>query len=338
MATRFSRYEEIKNRLDFDPACHISPETLDHLVGPYTFGREEPERPCQVWKTRKAKRCEHDHRNGWLGRNKDGKEALIGKDCAADEFHADERFHRETKRVNAALEFDDQCRRYTEYRSQLEGLVTNLENARARLRQCQKAQGNVARLLTDRSQRRLDGMRTGNTDVVIEVRRTVIEKEKGKPDKERVLWEGQRLGSLQGTRFTMQQDAAEIGRGLEAVGQALRELNDYHEPRNVKISPTLKALGKFKNHLDSLIKIEGLTAEFLKESNLRLLCYLSSVEDVAAREGAAQLVLIVRTEGVDSLKKAGWHRDSWGGECKRLVEAMDDEIRSTIAPEGFRIP
>jgi hypothetical protein len=337
MAIRFSTYDEIKNRVAFDPGCHISPESLDELIGPYMFLKDEPERPCQVWKKRKAKRCESDHRNGWVGRNKDGKEALIGKDCARDEFHADVRFHRERTRLNAELEFDDLCLRYEEYRSH-GGLVDKLEDARMRLRRCQKAQMNVARLLTDRLMWTLDGMRTGNTDVVIETKRTVIEKEAGKPDKILVLWDPQRLGRLQGTMFLLQQDAAEVSRGLESVGQALRELNDYRKPRGVKIKSTLKALDRFRNHLDLLIRLETATDEFLQESNIKLLCYLSSIEDAAAREGVGQLLLIIRDEGVDSLKTAGWHRDSCGGECKRLVQTMDDEIRRTLAREGFRIP
>jgi hypothetical protein len=61
-------YCEIKSRKDFDPECGISVENIASLVTDYHFASNE-EFPCQV--ERDGKRCEEDHRNGWLGRRKD---------------------------------------------------------------------------------------------------------------------------------------------------------------------------------------------------------------------------------------------------------------------------
>lgn len=335
MALRFASFEEIKRRVDFDPACHITPETLDQLIGPYAFPKEEPEQPCQVWKPARARRCDEDHRKGWVGKNKDGREALIGSTCAAKDFHADERFHRERKRVNDELEFIDLSHRYAEYREQ-EGLSDKLNDARARLRRVEQAISNVNSLLTDRTLRLLESMaKTGNTTVTIQPRRVVTEKVDGK-DRERVLYDKYPLGELQGVGLFGPQHQATIRQGLEACGAALRELRDHETPRRVKIKSTLKALDNFKNLIDALARLEGVISNFLQDSNLRLLCFTSS--EKGTREAIAQLFYIVRDDGAAELGNHRYHRDSCGGECARLLAEMDEEIIRSIAKQGFRIP
>lgn len=334
MALRFSTFEEIKKRVEFDPTCHIAPDTLDQLVGSYGFPTEEPEQPCQVWKAKRARRCDEDHRKGWLGRNKDGKEALIGSTCASKEFHADENFQRELSRITAQLEFLDMSRRYTEYRERAD-LPDRLNNARARLRRVDKTISNVNTILTDRTQRLLESMvKTGNTTVLIQTRRVVIEKVDGK-DKERVFYDPHPLGSIQGVTFFGRQDHASIHRDLEAFGSALRELRDYDKPRPMKIKGTLKALDKFTSIVDSLTRLEGVIVDFLQEPNLRLLCFTS--DDKGTREAIAQIYYIVKEDGAAELGKNTYHRNSCGGECARLVTAMDEEIFRSIAKQGYRV-
>lgn len=335
MAIRFSSFEEIKKRADFDSASHISPETLDRLIGAYAFPKEEPEQPCQVWKGARAKRCEEDHRKGWVGRNKDGKEALIGSTCASKDFHADERFKRERSRVNTELEFLDQSRRYAEYREQ-DDLLDKLNDARGRLRRVEQAISNVNSLLTDRTLRLLESMaKTGDTTVMIHTRRVVIEKIDGK-DRERVFYDPHPLGNLVGVRFFGRQSQAEVRRGLEAVGAALRELSDHETPRPVKIKNTLKALDNFSHFVDMLTRLEEVITDFLREANLRLLCFTS--EEKGAREAIAQLYYIVKDDGAAALGNDRYHRNSCGGECARLLTEMDEEIIRSIAKQGFRIP
>lgn len=334
MALRFSTFEEIKKRVEFDSTCHIAPETLDQLIGPYGFPKEEPEQPCQVWKVKRAKRCDEDHRKGWVGRNKDGKEVLIGSTCASKEFHADEKFQRELSRVSAQLEFLDLSRRYAEHRERAD-LPDKLDDARARLRRVENAISNVNTILTDRTLRLLESMtKTGNTTVMIQTRRVVIEKVDGK-DQERIFYDPHPLGSMQGVRFFGPQDHAAIRQGLEAFGAALRELRDYEKPRPIRIKSTLKALDKFTNIVDRLTRLEGVITDFLQEPNLRLLCFTSS--DKGTREAIAQLYYIVKDDGAAALGKDTYHRNSCVGECARLITEMDDEIIRSIAKQGFRV-
>lgn len=334
MALRFSTFEEIKKREDFDATCHVAPETLDQLIGPYNCPKEEPEEPCQVWKAKRAKRCDEHHRKGWLGRNKDGKEVLIGGNCASQEFHADEKFQEEVNRISAELEFLDLSRRYAEHRERPD-LPYKLGDARTRLRRVEKAISNVNTILTDRTLRFLESMaKTGNTTVMIQTRRVVIEKVDGK-DKERIFYDPHPLGSMRGVRFFGSPDYASILQGLDALEAALRELRDYEKPRPTKIKSTLKALEKFTDITDSLTRLEDVIADFLQEPNLRLLCFTS--DEKGTREAIAQLYHIVKEDGAAELGEVSYHRSSCAGECARILARMDDEIIRSIAKQGFRV-
>src|SRR5687767_14709918 len=92
----FKQFQELSPH--FDPETPITLENFESLIHEYHF-REEV--ICQVRKV--DGNCGHKHRHDWLGKTRDGKEGLIGGDCASKTFNADQNFARERSRVRREL-------------------------------------------------------------------------------------------------------------------------------------------------------------------------------------------------------------------------------------------
>ena len=162
----FKSYSEIESRENFNSACRITPDNVASLIGPYTFPEKEK---CQVDRPVKGY-CGNPHNNGWLGLTKDGKEALIGSNCAANHFDADENFVLEQRRINREISISDSLDTLNNLLSNRGELDKLLEAEITRMRRLRSSRTSLQSRLPPMLLQTLTAMaKTGSRSVSIQV-------------------------------------------------------------------------------------------------------------------------------------------------------------------------
>lgn len=201
----FRSYKEISTREAFDPECEITPENFAGLVGPYHFA-DEDEVSCQVRCANQRKRCNEGHKRGWLGRTKDGKEALIGRVCGRKHFKANAAFVADRRRINSGLNITRHLQRLEATRGSQEFAAT-LKNALEHLKVIRAEVESWQDRLPASIVTRLRNMAKSGIGAVRVQFKYVDEDEKGNPKPEWVpnqiepisgfiIWDQQRIRSL----------------------------------------------------------------------------------------------------------------------------------------------
>src|SRR5579871_601346 len=212
-AKYFRNFREIASREAFDADCEITVENFASLIGEYHFGEEEVS--CQVRRLDQSSRCSEGHKNGWLGRRKDGKEALIGIVCGSKYFHASSAFVAQRKRLNSELNINRYIERLqstcgdTAYAAELERTVGRLKAIRGAVGDWRE------RLPAQIVTRLLEMAKSGKTSVGV-LFRYEDEDDDGNP---KVDWIPDQIGAVSGVAIWDQ------GR-LGALFQALHEIRD----------------------------------------------------------------------------------------------------------------
>jgi hypothetical protein len=287
LSKTFLEYREIAERQAFDPECGIAVEDFAGLVGEYHFVGDA-EYPCQVM--RDGRRCDEDHKNGWLGRKKDGREALIGSTCGPKNFKASLVFVAERRRLNNEHSIQTSLHRLkgtlcnpgyaeevTQIRERLRRFVSGLDEYREAL------PGEIVATLIYKAT-------NDQSDVVVRFRHD-DEDDNGKPI---VRWEPERIGFISGLSVWHPKCTHGTFAAINEIRAVLRVAKAAPEEGRRKLkewADTLDGLPGCKRQVDSF---ESQLEAFGNAENLKLLCLLLSNQYVGV---SAAGVVIERATG-----------------------------------------
>jgi hypothetical protein len=250
----FDHIDQIKkSRPAFDETCLITTQNFADLVGDYSFSEDAH---CQVErKDSKGTLCGHEHRKGWVGRRKDGKEGLVGSSCGPTYFkdHADFEHHRAF--VTRELDLDEIISRLevfahdSAFLSRLDGCTEQLRSLRERSKQL------VDSLPADVHERLKTMAKAGTASVNFEVNfPTKVEDKRTGEIRTKSSWVSQSISSVAGLATVDRARLISLGTELKAVRATFDSLDTRRDTGIRKLKAQVRTL-------DSLTMLESTVAD-----------------------------------------------------------------------------
>ena len=266
----FRRFKEITDRDTFDPECEITVENFASLVGEVHLVEDEQEIQCQVKQPDKRKRCEEGHKNGWLGRRKDGKEALIGRNCGIKYFHGHSEFNADRRRITRELNIDRYIERLQatrgnpSYADELTRTIGRLKFVREEILHLQEI---LPKSIVWRIQ---EMVKLKNPTFGVRFRYE-DEDDEGNLVPE---WVPVTIGTIAGIAVWDQSQMALMFRGLYEIRDAHKEAQVSGDAGERKLRNWADKLDELSRHTTSVTDLESALDAFLEPSNLKNLCFL----------------------------------------------------------------
>ena len=272
----YARLDEIvKARPGFDEACIITRENFAALVGDYSFGEDAL---CQVESIdAKGHPCRNKHRNGWLGRRKDGKEGLIGSTCGPKYFEGHQGFAANRASVRRELDLDDLTARLGAIGADAD-FLPRLESVRARLQAVREQSNARLESLPQDVGARLRAMaKSRNSDLRIEIEYPEQVDDELRPGKThtKVTWVPQTVGVVAGLSIADRAPIHDLQKGVAAVSEAFKSLDARRELGGTKLRSQLRVLESLPSIEAQLVSFETAWSAFARPENLRNLWLLS---------------------------------------------------------------
>lgn len=312
----FTDFSEIKARPDFDQAAVVTTASFRTLIGMYRF---EAEVMCQVF--RGGVLCRHPHLEGWLGKNSDGVEILIGGHCAQKYFNAVATFAAERGRVKRQLNLDDLLRRIGEL---VEGRnVIRGELARGESQVCEiiRAVEKIRLALPSSVLRRLSDMaKTGRSEITVEVR-YVEPDEKGRPV---YSWLPRTIGAIDGAKLLNRDEHAADLVKIREARRALENAEASESLGSKRLKLVIDQIDTGRAAIAKVSSTEALVARFCEPTNLGRLCFSTRNDD--DRLKTADFVC-AKTQG-DSTDRS---------RAQRFLRENEARLRAEFGGRDFRI-
>jgi hypothetical protein len=262
-AIYFTNITEVESRCGYDTQCIISLNNFSHLIGPYKFEENEA---CQFLKPEGI--CRQPHQNGWLGKTKDGKEGLIGRDCARKYFKADRKFTEERRRVNRSLNIKKSKNTISnilgddgDFESRVKAEIDRFKSVRKSIRDYKDGlPRNVLRKLQDMA-------KTGRSEVTLEVQDIGTENS-GNP------WRNEAVGRINGVEVWLDSFFSDTQRKLHSIKEAIPEI-DLKSKDEKELKKWAKYLSEFPACSINNQNIEAITKQFFDLENLTMISLLT---------------------------------------------------------------
>ena len=280
----------IRNRPAFDVTCAITVENIQALLAEY-HGAEWAN--CQV--ERDGKLCNHEFQNGWLARRDDGKEGMIGCDCAEKYFDANDRFRTERYRLNREIRIESHLFALQELLGDQAAYASRYKRASTRLRTALDELSELRDELPAEVVKALrDMVKTRATTVFVEVQYFETT-EKGEQVS---TWRRRDVGGVLGLVAWDETLVREVFTSLQRVREALDKVvvsKDQKESELRKWREGLEALPYCEREIE---RIDRGARDFLRPGNVALLCHL--VANQTKQRDIARLTLKLSGERAPS--------------------------------------
>lgn len=264
----FDHIDQIKkSRPAFDETCLITTQNFADLVGDYNFPQDAH---CQVErKDAQGILCGHEHRRGWVGRRKEGKEGLIGSSCGPTYFkdHADFEHHRAF--VTRELDLDEVISRLSAFKR--DGVfLSRLDGSAERLRSLRERSKKLVDSLPDDVHERLKTMaKAGNASVNIEVNYpTQVEDERTGEIRAKSSWVSQSIGTVAGLAIVDRARLISLGTELKTVRATFDALDIGRDVGIRKLKAQVKTLDSLSTLESTVAELESQLAAFQSPANL----------------------------------------------------------------------
>lgn len=312
-----SNMSEIESRPNFSPDDEMTLNDFSKLIAQYHL--EEKVR-CQIHSDKGY--CRNPHNNGWLAKKKNGKEVLIGIDCAQGYLGANDKFVLEKNRLNTEIRRKKLIERFTLLRED-KTLADRIDSAKDKVLHARKLIDAFRNRMPSSIERHLlNMMKTSVQDTLIELKWEQIDEDGNKE----VRWIKTPLGKVQTCTFL----------DKSVVKELIKEINDikskFIEIISLDVNAQLgsKKLGALVTKVESFnlleSKIDGMVDDFnrfIEVQNLRLLCYLPSRDD--ERLSIAEYILQYHATSVGQVT------------ARKLLSTFDENIRKVHNCLDFRI-
>lgn len=315
----FRTFKEISSRETFDPDCEITLENLASLVGEYHLVGDD-EVPCQVRRQDRTTRCDEPHKNGWLGRRQDGKEALIGVICGTKYFNASSTFVTQRKRVTRELNIDRYIERLRNTRGSAE-YAAELLRTLGRLKFVREATSDIRERLPASIAARLQNMaKSGNTGV------SVLFRYEDEDDQSNATidWVPDQIGTVAGIAVWDQPKFHGLFQSLHEIRDTLGKAEILREAGERKLKLWADKLEELNACTAGVSDLEAALDAFTAPGNLKLLCFLITNQNDAIE---VLRVAIEQESGAPTSERA----------AQELFKELSAQIRSRAKGRSFRI-
>lgn len=312
-----SNMSEIESRPDFSPDDEMTLNDFSKLIAQYHL---KDTVKCQIHSDKGY--CRSPHNNGWLAKKKNGKEVLIGIDCAQSYLGANDKFVFEKKRLNDEIIRKKLIERFTSLRDD-RTLADRIDSAKNKLLHARKLIDAFRKIIPYSIEHHLLNMiKTSVQDVLIELKWEQTDEDGNKE----VRWIKTPLGKIQTCTFLDKSVIKELFEEINDIKGRYIEIIDLdvnNQLRSKKIGALVKKVETF-NLLEN--KINGMADEFnrfIDVQNLKLLCYLPSRDD--ARLSIAEYILQYHATSIGQIS------------ARKLLRSFDENIRKVHNCLDFRI-
>ena len=272
----FSKIEDIRAREDFCQKTEMSIENFESLIGEYHFPKTEK---CQI-KTTDRGLCGNNHQHGWLAKTKDGKEVLIGVDCANKHFSADDKYKAQTTKVRNEIEISQCLEKLGKEIKDPDSYILDINSEIKRLKECRLSIRSLTDNLSSKLKKRLiDIHKTGNNIVTLEFQY----KEKTEyTDKNGQIREGEKSDWLEKKMFPIAGYQIFDSINIKNTLEELESIKSTVPEIIISRQSGLKKLKKWTRQLDSLAGLKSSVDKictnydvFSKFENLTKVVYLT---------------------------------------------------------------
>lgn len=308
---------EIESRPDFSPDDEMTLNDFSKLIAQYHL--EEKVR-CQIHSDKGY--CRNPHNNGWLAKKKDGKEVLIGKDCAQAYFGANDQFVFERNRLNAEIKRKQLIERLGLLRED-KTLADRIDSAKDKVIHARMLIDAFRNSMPSTMERYLlNMMKTSVQDVLIELKWEQVDEDGNKE----VRWIKTPLGKVQTCNFLDKGVVKELIEGVNDIK------SKFFEVINLDVNAQLgsKKLGALVTKVESFNSLERtidvMVDDFHRFSefhNLKLLCYIPSRDD--ERLSMAEYISQFHGASIGQMT------------AKKLLSSFDESIRKEHNCLDFRV-
>ncbi|MGY3807864.1 hypothetical protein ACWNG8_12205 [Aeromonas veronii] len=312
-----SNMSEIESRPNFSPDDEMTLDDFSKLIAQYHL--EETVR-CQIHSDKGY--CRNPHNNGWLAKKKDGKEVLIGKDCAQGYLGANDKFVLEKNRLNAEIRRKKLIDRLILLRED-KTLADRIDSAKDKVLHARKLIDAFRSRIPNSIERHLlNMMKTSVQDVLIELKWEQIDEDGNKE----VRWIKTPLGKVQTCTFLDKSVIKELIEEINDIKGKYIEIIDLDvnaQLGNNKLGVLVTKVENFnllENNIDGMVDD---FKRFIEVQNLRLLCYLPSRDD--ERLSIAEYILQYYGTSIGQAT------------ARKLLSSFDENIRKVHNCLDFRI-
>jgi hypothetical protein len=258
-----TQFGEIEGREAFASTTAISTKNFRALVQPYRFSSPVH---CQVLTAEGM--CGNSHLKGWLGVTREGKEGLIGVDCAGKYFHADRSFALEKRRMQREIRISERLAFLEEKLADRAGFAAAVDGQIDRLRVLRAKMEKLMAGLGSQLRQTLKGMeKTGNRAVYVQVRYVEVD-ENGK---ERSEWLDHAIGTVMGTSVCRSENLTSAFSSLKELKLALPIIHPSPEAGERKLKQWMDLVGT----LPALqARVERLYSDYLALTRPKVLSLL----------------------------------------------------------------
>lgn len=309
----FTQFEDVQTRDRFTSDIGITLDNFHSLVGAYNFPGQVR---CQVNSTGNI--CGHHHNNGWLGVTKDGKEVLIGGDCAVKYFRADKRFSTQASQIKREIRTEELLETLRRYLADRAGFIATVDHEIERLRDLKlTVDALFDKLGFGVRQTLIDMDKIGKRTVYVQIRY----RKEDQDGKDRSDWVDHPIGSVMGTGVTRPEEFRSVItdlRALKAVLQEVRLSQDAGGRKLKKWADQISALPELRSRIDGLIQeyrqltqtqTLNLLVFLVRSENHQLTIAKTILKQISAQESGDNAARLYLKELKDSIRASNGNRD-----------------------------
>lgn len=309
----FKTREEILSRPDFDIKSSISIGNFDYIIGWFKFNDKER---CQVLV--KHANCNHEYLEGFVARNHDGKEGMIGCDCANSKFQASKRFSTEQSRIRKAVEWQQLMERAAFYAEQSANMISWLDLDLDYLNDMERLFQEIKNCFPNGLKDRFRYMvKTGRALVTIQLKYIETDEEG-----DHISWIDSHVGALQEIHLWNADFFSCYRKRLSSSRTALYEIKNAIKTNHIaKLNATLKRLDDFKRAHEEICGIDKSIGNFCSIENMQLMYFMVKNKDFKSNIARAYYIA----------KKTSPTNDR----CKTLCEKIEQYIQQKVDSREF---
>ena len=308
--------DELTLRPDLDLNLVVSVEDFDSLIQPYQLQHNVS---CQL--LNKVDRCNSPNQHGWLIRTKCGKEALIGKDCAKNKFHAEHDFFKQTKILERQLSITQSLDFLNDVYQNKARFEKKIKECRERLKLLREKRESIVSSLPDSIKNSLIDMKKRQvSSVFVEI----LYESKNEKGESVVEWEKHSLGAISNIKMIGYEPISEIYKKYKKINKAFDEFEPVPDFGHKRLRGWVSDISLIDGVLKDINNLESDLNVFSSFDNLYLLLFVSpNVDD---RKGVSFLI----NEICFNSSKSAF-------ELSSLVKEIDSDLRKEIGGRQFRV-
>lgn len=315
LSIHFKKISDVEARKKFDPSCAITTKNVVCLIGKYDGDRKAS---CQYKKV--AGLCNHTFYHGWLAKLSNGKEGLIGCDCASKYFKADKNFKKDKNRLLEELDINNSLEQLGHLLADEGKFAERVQIQLERISGLRLSIQNLTKKIPERVVSSLRNMsKTGNSEIYIQIEYTETDDD-GQIHSE---WVDQRVSSLNGMDIWDYTNIGPVIVGLKKIAKVINQVDLNRSVGRKKLKTWCATLMEIEQYEEKIDVLSNELGSYCSIQNIQSLIFM--VTSRRDKEDLARLALMCDGDPNPS-----------NSDARRLIRVVEGALKNEIKSRRFR--